>query len=89
MQPKRLLLWGAVVFALASLVPPTGVGEGSSTEIRDVDGRPLKPFEPTGPANVIFFIATDCPISNGYAPEIQHIAHVRGCGYRAGRNSAR
>src|SRR6185369_15993625 len=30
-------------------------------------------FAPAGPANVLFFIASDCPISNGYAPEIQRI----------------
>jgi len=36
-------------------------------------GRPLNPFEPAGAANVMFFIATDCPISNSYAPEIQRV----------------
>jgi thiol-disulfide isomerase/thioredoxin len=30
-------------------------------------------FAPAGPANVLFFVASDCPISNGYAPEIQRI----------------
>jgi hypothetical protein len=30
-------------------------------------------FHPSGAAGVLFFISTDCPISNGYAPEIQRI----------------
>jgi hypothetical protein len=38
----------------------------------------LRPFEPLGVANVIFFIATDCPISNSYAPEIQRVCRDYG-----------
>jgi len=30
-------------------------------------------FTPSGKANVLVFISSDCPISNGYAPEIQQI----------------
>jgi hypothetical protein len=45
----------------------------AGTEITDIDGRPLNPFAPAGAVNVIFFIATDCPISNSYAPEIQRV----------------
>jgi len=30
-------------------------------------------FAPAGAAGVLFFVASDCPISNGYAPEIQRI----------------
>jgi len=41
--------------------------------ILDINGRSLNPFAPAGPAGVIFFIATDCPISNSYAPEIQRV----------------
>jgi thiol-disulfide isomerase/thioredoxin len=44
-----------------------------NAEIIDIDGRPLNAFAPAGAASVIFFIATDCPISNSYAPEIQRI----------------
>jgi hypothetical protein len=47
-----------------------------SLQIRSIDGAPLRPLEPAGVANVILFIATDCPISNGYAPEIQRICGV-------------
>lgn len=41
--------------------------------IQDIDGFPRAPFRPAGVANVIVFVATDCPISNSYAPEIQRI----------------
>ena len=30
-------------------------------------------FMPAGKANVLVFVSSDCPISNGYAPEIQRI----------------
>lgn len=45
----------------------------AGAEFLDIQGRSLNPFAPTGAANVIFFIATDCPISNSYAPEIQRV----------------
>jgi hypothetical protein len=31
------------------------------------------PFRPSGRAGVLIFVLSDCPISNGYAPEIQRI----------------
>jgi thiol-disulfide isomerase/thioredoxin len=41
----------------------------------DVTGAPRNPFESgKHPATVLLFIAPDCPISNGYAPEIKRIA---------------
>jgi len=44
-----------------------------SVMLRDVDGHALKPLEPAGPAEILFFITNDCPVANSYAPEIQHI----------------
>jgi thiol-disulfide isomerase/thioredoxin len=41
--------------------------------IRDIDGRELHPMHPAGRAEVLFFVTSDCPISNFYAPEIQRI----------------
>src|SRR3954467_502211 len=41
--------------------------------ITGVRGERLRPLEPAGAANVLVFTATDCPISNGYAPEIQRL----------------
>src|SRR5438270_4394223 len=55
---------GAVAcFAAASKLP----------QVRDLDGRLTKPFEPEARAGVLFFVCTDCPVSNSYAPEIQKI----------------
>jgi len=48
----------------------------AAPQIRTVDGAVLRPLAPAGAANVLFFIASDCPISNGYAPEFQRICHA-------------
>ena len=48
-------------------------GTRSIRQLRDVDGTSRDLFRPTGKANVLVFVASDCPISNGYAPEIQRI----------------
>jgi hypothetical protein len=45
----------------------------ASLEVTSVRGERLRPLEPTGPANVLVFAASDCPVSNGYAPEIQRV----------------
>src|SRR5678816_3696929 len=42
-------------------------------QARDVDVTIRDLFAPSGPANVLVFVASDCPVSNGYAPEIQRI----------------
>ena len=59
------------------VLPATGVvmllAGSASGQTRDIDARPLTPFAPTGKANVILFVQSDCPISNSYAPEIQRI----------------
>jgi len=49
------------------------VAFGASLEIRDVYGKPQQPLRVSGMAEVLFFVMTDCPVSNTYAPEIQHI----------------
>ena len=48
--------------------------------MQDVDGREVKPLDPAGPAEILFFITNDCPVANFYAPEIQRI-----CGQYAGK----
>jgi len=47
--------------------------------VRDLDGRVHRPFAP-GQVRVLVFVTSDCPISNGYAPEIQRV-----CGAYAAR----
>ena len=44
-----------------------------SFEVRDVNGRPLKPFRVEEKAQVLFFLSAECPISRFYAQEIQRI----------------
>ncbi len=51
-----------------------------SLQVRGIDGAALRPLEPAGVANVLLFVATDCPVAATYAPEIQHI-----CAAYAGR----
>jgi AhpC/TSA family len=64
--------WSAACLAILALALAARVETvGGPGQFVDVGGRPLNPFEPAGPAHVIFFVATDCPISNSYAPEIQ------------------
>jgi thiol-disulfide isomerase/thioredoxin len=61
--------------------PSTGARDALGSvegQMPDVDGRPLNPFQPAGLANVIFFVATDCPVSNSYAPEIQRVCREYG-----------
>lgn len=45
----------------------------ASLDLTGVNGERLRPLDPAGPANVLVFTSTDCPVSNGYAPEIQRI----------------
>jgi len=61
---------GLVVLLLAVLslaAPPS---------IRDLDGRTLRPLAPARSAAVLFFVSTDCPISNNYVPEIRRLCRA-------------
>jgi hypothetical protein len=40
-------------------------------QVRDVSGRAFAPFASGANASVVIFVATDCPVSNAYAPVIQ------------------
>ena len=61
----------AAFIALAVLAPL----DAAPITIRDLDGRAWTPLAPAaGQAHVILFVMTDCPISNGYAPEIARLA---------------
>jgi thiol-disulfide isomerase/thioredoxin len=55
------------------LLVPTALLAAAVPTIRDLGGSLLNPFKPGGAVNVLFFITSDCPISNGYAPEIQNL----------------
>src|SRR5262245_9645841 len=46
---------------------------GDPLQFRGVNGEALALFAPTGKASAMFFVATDCPISNWYATTIQQV----------------
>ena len=55
-----------------------GSGESSGLVFDDLDGVTHHPLEPAEKqASVLIFYAHDCPISNGYAPEINRICASR------------
>jgi hypothetical protein len=61
---------------LAGSVMAGAAGDGARIQSGGLDGRTVRPFVPEGAANVLFFVQSDCPISNGYAPEIQRICRA-------------
>jgi peroxiredoxin len=61
-----LILAAAAAFGAA--VPKFSLADSSGAMHTDAEWR-------TARASVIFFITTDCPISNGYVPEMNRIAH--------------
>jgi hypothetical protein len=60
MRSTLFILWSGVLLA-------------ATPAIRDIDGVSVRPFETTRAAGLVFFVCTDCPISNGYAPEIRNV----------------
>jgi hypothetical protein len=75
MRVAAIVLW-TLVFGIT--IGLAQANQGKSLPIRDLDGRVVTPFAPPGPANVVFFVATDCPISNSYAPVIQQVCRQYG-----------
>ena len=67
MRTKSALVLCATLCASALTTASDGL------QVRGVDGRAFALFAPKGPASAIFFVATDCPISNWYAPTIQQV----------------
>jgi hypothetical protein len=60
-----------VVATFALLV--SSCAHGGSGSATDLDGAPVDPFAGDSPATVLVFVATECPVSNRYAPEIRRI----------------
>jgi thiol-disulfide isomerase/thioredoxin len=75
MRLGALVLW---IFMLCSVVGLAQADRVKSPRLRDVNGRALTPFVPTGRATVVLFVATDCPVSNSYAPVIQQVCREYG-----------
>jgi hypothetical protein len=54
--------------------PPAKVTKSRAISVSDVSGKAVRPLEAKNRrATLLFFIAHDCPISNGYAPEMARI----------------
>jgi hypothetical protein len=74
-ETRFMMNW--IFLALVSL--------NTSFEVRDVYGRPFKPFRVEKKVQILFFLSAECPISRFYAQEIQGICreygtHGVGCG---------
>ncbi len=75
MRLSALASWLLVLFSIA------GMAQGArakNPQLRDLDGHALAPFAPSDRVTVVFFVATDCPISNSYAPVIQRVCRDYG-----------
>ena len=74
MRLSALVLWILVISSAIGLAQ----GDRGRLQLRDLDGRAITPFAPSGRATVVFFVATDCPVSNSYAPVIQRVCREYG-----------
>jgi hypothetical protein len=64
----------------ARSAPATAPATPALSTLIDLEGRPADPLAGVAArkATVLQFVTTDCPISNGYAPEIQRLASAFG-----------
>jgi hypothetical protein len=61
-----------IVVLLLVFATPPGIASGFAN---DLDGKPIARLAPSGSkAVVLFFTASDCPVSNRYIPEMQRMA---------------
>jgi hypothetical protein len=63
------IFWAAWVLSVSL----SAAGDAGPLRIRDIAGRTLEPFAPARTATILFFVQTDCPISNWYAQTIQRV----------------
>jgi thiol-disulfide isomerase/thioredoxin len=73
--------FSAIVLLSLVLASAAGLAQsdrGRSVRMHDIDGRALTPFAPARRASIVFFVATDCPVSNSYAPVIQRVCREYG-----------
>ena len=63
-----------IVLLACCLSVPAPSRSAPALQLRDLNGAPVHPLDAKGRrGTVLFFIAHDCPIANGYAPEIGRI----------------
>ena len=63
-SPASWALAACVVAVTLSCAKPAADG------VTDLDGHPVDPLAGPAPVTVLVFVATDCPISNRYVPEL-------------------
>jgi len=68
MRASLILLGCALVFGASR----------AGVRLRAVDGTLLSFFGASGRVNALFFVSSDCPVSNSYAPEIQRVCQAYG-----------
>ena len=74
----RLVVLGLLLGAFVGGTVLVAGDTPAALRMRTVSGGQIAPFAPAGQANVLFFVATDCPVSNSYAPEIQRVCREYG-----------
>ena len=74
MRSSALVSWMLVISGAIGVAQ----GDRAVLQFRDLDGRTVALFAPGGRASAVFFVATDCPVSNSYAPEIQRVCREYG-----------
>jgi hypothetical protein len=62
----RSTVAACAAFAFAFIACARPAAEG----VTDLDGRPVDPLAGSAAVTVLVFVATDCPISNRYVPEL-------------------
>jgi hypothetical protein len=71
--PGRTSMMGGLALR-ASLMALGIIAGGTGRLATDLDGKPVNELAPAeSPAVVLFFAASDCPVSNRYIPEIQRL----------------
>lgn len=67
--------WLSLAGALVLCASCATVQPAPGPALPDLEGQVHEPLQPAGSrANVLIFTTTDCPIANGYAPEISALA---------------
>jgi len=70
--PLALILSAIFAFSLFSMSVASALTQSRAT---DLSGNPIDPLKSSpGKIVILIFVRTDCPISNRYAPTIQHLS---------------